>query len=401
MKRVAFVIATLNTGGAERTVSNIVTHLPEDYVADILLNDTHDIFYPYKGNIISLNMKPKANKVDLWYQFKVLVKRIHVLKKIKRENHYEAVLSFSDTASIANILTGNKHCKIIVSVRNNLTKSEKVKIYKYVLNPLCRRLYNKADKVVTLSKGVELDLIRNLKLNPDVVATIYNGIDSRFVFGRLKEQDIKPDHQQGHSVYTLVTMGRLAEQKGQWHLIRALSLLKQKNLDFKLFILGEGLLRTYLTKLTMELGLKDNVVFCGFCENPFKILTQADIYVFPSMYEGFGNSLLEAMCCGLPCIATDYDSGAREILAPDTDITYKNTGEVEYAQYGVIVPVCDGKHYTARDALTYEEQLLGNAIYELLTDNERYAHYKANLKKRVAQFDINAIVQEWLNVIEN
>lgn len=400
MKRIAFVIATLSSGGAERAVSNITTHLPEEYEADIILNDTANITYPYKGNIINLGLKPKVNKVNLWYQAKVLVRRVTLLRKLKKRNHYLGVLSFSDSANVANILSGNKHCKTILSIQNNLTKAKDNWAYRLIVNPLAKLIYNKADKVAAASEGVRKDLIDNFKLSPTNIITIYNGINCSFIQKRILEEVSPSEKCWPDTIYTLATMGRLVDQKGQWHLIRALTILKQNGLDFKLLILGEGPLKDYLVSLSQEIGLADNVFFCGFCDNPFKILKEADIYVFPSMYEGFSNALPEAMCNGIPCICTDCDSGPRELLAPDTDITYKNKDRIEYAQYGVLVPVCDGRHYKAYDKLTKEESLMGQAIYNLLKDKQKQDEYRERQKQRVQQFDMDHIVRQWISAIE-
>ncbi len=70
MKSILIVISTLNTGGAQCAVSNIVCNLSEDIDIDILLNDSDDIKYPYRGNSIALGMKPVADKTALLYQLK-------------------------------------------------------------------------------------------------------------------------------------------------------------------------------------------------------------------------------------------------------------------------------------------------------------------------------------------
>ena len=62
--RLLFVISTLNTGGAQRALSNIVCGLPNYYDIDILLNDDKDICYPFKGTVISLGLKPEKIESD-------------------------------------------------------------------------------------------------------------------------------------------------------------------------------------------------------------------------------------------------------------------------------------------------------------------------------------------------
>ena len=62
MKKVIFIASTLNTGGAQKVLSNIVMKLPEEYHAVIVLNDAQNIVYPYKGEIVDLGFRPKENK---------------------------------------------------------------------------------------------------------------------------------------------------------------------------------------------------------------------------------------------------------------------------------------------------------------------------------------------------
>lgn len=70
--------------------------------------------------------------------------------------------------------------------------------------------------------------------------------------------------------------------------------------------MGNGELKEALQELTRKLGIEEKVEFCGFRENPFATVAKTDIFVFPSLYEGFPNALVEAMSCGnfLSCISS-------------------------------------------------------------------------------------------------
>ena len=117
-----------------------------------------------------------------------------------------------------------------------------------------------------------------------------------------------------------------------------------------------------------RLGLSGRVLFAGFVKNPFKYVASSDIAVFPSYREGFSSAIIEALACGIPCISTDHKTGAREILAPDTDYHRKVDSGIEYASYGVLIPVFKKQMHSFDDPLSSQELSLATAISALLKD---------------------------------
>lgn len=401
MKRAAFVVSTLNIGGAQRIISNIIMALPDEWDIDIILNEAEDIVYPYRGRIISLGFKPQEDKMNLLYQGKVFIKRIFALRKLKKSQNYVACVSALESANIANILSGNKYCKTITTVHCNITAVKKSWIYQYLIRLLVRIFYPLANYVITVSKGVEYDLIHKWNLPASNIVTIYNGYDSEKIRNDAKEELSREEKEWFYQSTSICTVGRLAEPKGQWHLIRALRKVKEKIPNIKLLILGDGPLENYLRSLVDECNLQENVVFCGFMNNPFKIVAHCKLNLAPSIYEGFSNVLVEAMNCGVVSIATDFSSGAREILAPNTSLNEKNVDKVEYAEYGVITPICDGTYYTGDIPLTKEEEILADAIINILKDNKAMIDYKSKIVKRAIDFDMDMCINNWTDLFMN
>ena len=194
-------------------------------------------------------------------------------------------------------------------------------------------------------------------------------------------------------------MGRLTKQKGQWHLIRAFKKVKEKITNMKLIILGTGELEDYLKKLVVGLNLEKDVYFLGFQKNPFKFISKSKIHVFPSLYEGFPNALVEAMACEIPVISSDCKSGPREILAPETNIDVE-TKIIEYAKYGVLIPVCNDNYYKAKDPLTNKEMILAKSIVELYLSKELLENYTVKSKERVKDFNKDNIILEYENILK-
>ncbi len=401
-KRIAMAVNTLSRGGAERTVSNQSLILSAWYDIDIIVNDTHHLEYPYRGQIISLGMPRDRNRMGAGYQILALIRRTALLRKLRKERQYAAVLSFSEMTNLANVLSRRAGGKTIISCRN-APKKQLREGWKYLLAlkcllPFCVR---RADRTVSCSKEIADELCSYCGLPASRSAVIYNGVNSEKI--RALAQEPIPDGAgvsacaEGRKL--LVSAGRLTAQKGQAHLIRAVKKLREDGLDVKLLLLGEGELRPALEKLARGLGLNGDVLLPGFSENPFPFLTRADAFVSASLYEGFSNVLVEALACGVPCVSTDHVSGAREILAPETDYRRKTTAETEKAAFGILVPVCE-KEPEGAEAWTEEEARLADAIREVLTDAELSAHYRAAALKRADELDLASVSRQWRALIE-
>ena len=126
-------------------------------------------------------------------------------------------------------------------------------------------------------------------------------------------------------------------------LINSLSVVNQMY-DAQLIIIGEGPEKQILKNLVKKLNLEENVHFLGFRDDVMKWMINADIFVTASQVEGSPNSLIEAICLGIPSIATDCPTGPREIL---------NNGEL-----GILVPIDSQKHMTDAIRLLIEDENL-------------------------------------------
>lgn len=399
MKKVLFVIRTLADAGAERALSNIIMHFPDDWEIDLLLNHVELAEFPYKGNLMSLDVKnTKKRKSSPFFVVSEIVKRTRRLYKLKKENHYDACISFLDTSNISNILSGNKYCKTIISIRVSMISKESKFLYRLGANVLMRGVYNRADKIVAVSKEIGEEMRIKFKLPDKKITSIVNGYDYKSI---LEQSKIEPENKLNISNKKLVVaVGRLNEQKGQWHLIRAFQEVVKREPDALLIIFGTGPQKAYYEELIEKSGLQNHIILGGFCRNPFWYEVKADVFVLPSMYEGYPNVLAEAICCGAPCVATDFHSGAREILAPDMDIFGERVTQVIETRYGILTPLCSGKQYNAMDALEEEEKKLADAIVMLLSDEAKNRYYREQSKMRRESLGIDEIVQEWIRVIE-
>ncbi len=398
MRKVLFVIASLHYGGAERALSNIMTHFPDHWEIDILINNETMVEFPYKGNLLSLSLPVFGDRKTPIYFLRETIKRARVLKKMKRVKDYDACISFLDSANISNVLSGNKYCKTIISMRLNMTSEKSGLLYRVSALPLMKLLYNHADKIVAVSREIEQDAKARFHIPDEKITTIVNGYD----VAKIAEQaQRKPENAMPFEGKRLVvTVGRLDSQKGQWHLIRAFSEVAAREPDALLCVVGTGDCEPYLKRLIQLYHLEKQVLLAGFSDNPFWYDAQAEVFVLPSMYEGFPNALAEAVCCGAPCIATDFHSGAREILAPEMDVMGAQVTEITETSYGILTPLCSGTMYKGTEPLEVAERQLAEAILLLLQDKEKNQHYRDQSLKRRDMLGIQAVVQDWIRVME-
>lgn len=157
--------------------------------------------------------------------------------------------------------------------------------------------------VIAISSQVKEHLLRDFKLDEKKISVINNGIDTAS-FGDLSARE-KVRRDLGVNEDLLVgIIARLSDVKGHTYLIRAMRDVVKTCPAARLLIVGEGKTGEALRRQVDELGIKDNVIFLARAQNNRDILAAMDIFVMPSLQEGLGLALMEAMACGLAVIGS-------------------------------------------------------------------------------------------------
>jgi glycosyltransferase involved in cell wall biosynthesis len=400
-KNVLLIIPTLGGGGAQRSLTKLTFILDLWFNVKICtFNRSVKVVYPYKGELLSL----EVGEADNFLQKGVnLYKRVSRLKEIKKEHNIAISISFLEGADYINILSKGKE-KVIVSVRGSLQSDQDIRgplgfFRKRVMIPV---LYRMADTIVVISEGLKDELVRYFSLNPSRIKTIYNFFEPDTVSSAVNAAQLAPALESIYKEHpVLVTFGRLHPQKGTLEML-ALFHEVVKDYPSKLFIIGDGVLRADAIAKVKELGLNAymawenhelhegyDVYFFGYIRDPYLYVSQASLFLFPSKYEGFGNSLAEAMLCGVPVLATDCPSGPREILSETITFSYQLAAP-DFADYGILMP-----------QLTKETiPVWKSTIIQLCKDPELRAHYKtAGMNRIRTRFSLEQQEKEWLQVM--
>ncbi|MBT3580785.1 glycosyltransferase [bacterium] len=391
MSKILLLTANFHIGGAQRVLANLSSLLAEKHEIYIGIFDARNIGYRCKGKIIDLNVPVSSNLIGKTLNF---LKRIYKTARFKKKEHIDITISFCEGANIVSLLSG--YSKNILTVHSYKSR-DNFGFYGFIFKYLMKFFYNRADKIVAVSEGASKDLITNFSVQAQKTISIHNFIDQQKIT-QLSTEAIEPELKNIFKTPTLITVGRLSEPKGQWHLLRIFKQTKKTIPNLKLLILGDGELREKLIKLSHDLSLKTysawdqakllddsyDVYFLGFTDNIFKYMAHSSIFVFTSLWEGFGNVLIEAMACRLPVIATDCKHGPREILG---------------AKYGILVPALSDQWLNTEE-LTKEEQKFAKTILMLLNDPALSQDYRQKGYFRAQDFDVAQIKDQWFQIIK-
>ena len=152
----------------------------------------------------------------------------------------------------------------------------------------------KAEQIVTPSRNIKDQLLHYYGLRDEQVTVIHNGVDVNWLVPCRRPD---PNH-----TFRIVSVGRLDSVKNHRLLLAAISVAKHRP-KIRLRLVGDGSLREALGRQVRQLGLADLVEMVGHDDNVKPHYQWGDLFVLPSIYEGIGSAMLEAMSCALPCVA--------------------------------------------------------------------------------------------------
>ena len=206
--------------------------------------------------------------------------------------------------NIAEVLNAKMSCSL---------RGQDISLFPYNSNESYELLFKKIDKIHTISYSLYEQAIRlglSKKINFEKITP---AIDIDFFKPSINKNELSDP-------IRILTVGRLTIQKGYDFMFDALKILKNRGLNFEYRVIGEGNYYEALSYATHYLGLKNYIKFLGK-KNQKEILNQmdwADIYVQPSIQEGFCNSVVEAQAMGLLIVVSDAQGLIENIVDGET-----------------------------------------------------------------------------------
>jgi len=239
------------------------------------------------------------------------------LRRLIRDENVSIVHTFFETSDLwAGPIAKLSGVPITISSRRDMGFLRRGK--HRVAYPIASRFF---DYVLAVSDEVRSYCIQTDHIPARRVETLYNGVDLEEISAKADERDIRRELGLSPGVPVVATVANIRPVKGLDVLVRAAAKVCREFPEAVFLIVGDVLVpETYseLQALVESLNLKNNVRFVGKLANPYPVLQASDVFCLPSRNEGFSNALIEAMGCGLPCVATRVGGNAEALLEGTT-----------------------------------------------------------------------------------
>ncbi|MGE5329744.1 MAG: glycosyltransferase family 4 protein [Deltaproteobacteria bacterium] len=288
---ILLITPVFEQGGTETYIINLIEYLNKNNYSPIVMSDGG----VREKELISIGVEhikvDCLRKKSIFNLLKALHKIVPVLKNEEIQLIHASSVYTTIISKIASVLCFRRKIKVFMTLHGGPTKDIEKKSAR-ILNIF-------ADKVIALSEQGNTLLIKH-GLKKDKIVIINNGVKSLENMKRNKTDKI-----------VIGSSGRLSKEKGYEYLIEAASKINLPDIEF--WIAGDGSLKAEFEKMLKDAGMTDKFKLLGFTDQISKVLNNIDIFILPSLWEGFGISIIEAMSLGKPVIATNV-GGIPEVL---------------------------------------------------------------------------------------
>ncbi len=369
---VIYIIGKFGIGGIETLIYKIAKNLDRRFFSPtiIALNDYID--KNAEDQIISSLRKDNIEVLKLSGSIKnSRLKKILFIRKHLKGRKNVVIHSNSD---IVNTVMATWKMKIfLVNTYHSVTgwnKKDRI-VYKIFMQ-------KRFKKIVAVSNAVKQAIEKAIGIEESKIEVIYNGIEIEKFKQNTPTTKKSPNNLK---VVNLLFVGRLSYEKSSQTLLESLKYLNFENV--RLSIVGDGSLLKELREFVVKNNLDEKVVFLGAVNNDDipQILWNADVYVMPSLYEGFSVSLIEAMASGKPLVLSNIDPFKEALDA--YNLNFSNGFAI--TKFGTIFEVGNSL-------------ALANALNWMIENKEKWSEFGKNSYERAKNFDISKTVEEYEHV---
>ena len=335
--KIAFIISSLDSGGAERVLSLMANYWAQkNYRIIILTLGNSKPFYPLVDGVQIEQLSLLKNSVSVFNAIANNIGRIKVIVKRLIKIDPDIVISFMTETNIISTIG----CRII---NKPIIIAERIN-YDF----LASRVWASLRKLVYRFSNA---LIVQTRYDQEKYQCFAN---TSVINNPLNTEKIFPNSGEEKNI---LAVGRLNRQKGFDRLIKAFSHLDRK--DWKLTIIGEGDERKNLEKLINNLGLKDSIRMPGTTKTIEHWYQKSSIFVLSSRMEGFPNVLCEAMAYGCACVSFDCIAGPNEIITDKKDGYLVKNGDIHAlsARMGFLIKNAEERRRIGKEAMKISGRL--------------------------------------------
>ncbi len=347
---ITIFIGSLYGGGAERVACNLANYLVKrGHNVELLTMAESVKHYPFNLNISNMILLKNIERHGF---LRNLFIRLFRLKKYLLSHQVDCYVVMLPITTII-LLCMRRLTNAIIIASERVDPSSYSVLKRFFLKKLAQR----ADRFI-----FQTDIIRQWyggTVENKKAFVIPNAVNSDF---------IRPSFL-GKRSKTIVSVGRLTNQKNFSLLIKSFAQVHKTYPEYDLVIYGEGPLKKDLIGLSINLNIDDKVFLPGQVENIAEKMESATMFVLSSDYEGMPNALMEAMALGLPCVATNCKGGGARFL-------------IESGINGILIPAND-------------ENSLVLAMIKILEDNVLANNLGKNARMIINKFDSNVIYEKW------
>lgn len=311
LQRILFIATTTHVGGAEKILSAIAEHLHQNKVVVAVCSLKSK--GPYGEKLESLGIPVYSFEIANDSGFRGLLSYLFSLfRLIRRVRSFrpQIVHAFLFRANLLARIAATL-CRVSINI-SSIRIIENDRPFYFFLDRLTSSLVT---QYLAVSERVKEVTCERSHIDAERIRVIRNGIDLSPLASSDQPDDGRLALQFRIGPHSLVcgTVARLHHQKGIRHLIDAFVLLRADFPNLKLLVVGDGPERANLVNQAAALGVSQDVIFAGQQNMPFRCLKLMNVFVLPSLYEGFPNALLEAVAARVPVIASDV-GGVHEFV---------------------------------------------------------------------------------------